>query len=1011
MKTSHDMTRDSNHAEHARAEVHNIETELWDASRKVHQLAVLSDTMPLYREVMIRATLLLLNAICICSSYKETINLARGKPATASSVIGPLPRVATDGLPNTDWGSGSCFAVTEGDYHPWWQVDLEAYSEVFEVAVTSRSDCCPERLHDFTLEVLRKNPATSTSARSVLCGTYNGAVTEPGKTASVKCIGSVRGRYVRLRGTKDSEGDILQFCEVKVFGSIIADGRYNLARGKPATASSVYLPLPRVATDGLPNTDWESGSCFHVAVVGDYHPWWQVDLEAYSEVFEVAVTSRSDCCTRRLHDFTLEVFRRNPATSTGARSALCGTYNGAVTEPGKTASVKCIGSVRGRYVRLSGTKDGEDDILQFCEVKVFGSIIADGKHNLARGKPATASSVIGPSPRAAIDGLPNTDWKSGSCFAVVVGDDHPWWQVDLEAYSEVFEVAVTSRSDCCPERLHDFTVEVFRKNPATSTGAGSALCGIYNGAVTEPGKTASVECIGSVRGRYVRLRGTKDGEGDLQFCEVKVFGSIITDGRYNLARGKPATASSVIGPLPRVATDGLPNTDWESGSCFAVAEGDDHPWWQVDLEAYSEVFEVAVTSRSDCCPETLHDFTLEVFRKNPATSTGAGSALCGIYNGAVTEPGKTASVKCIGSVRGRYVRLRGTKDSEGDLLQFCEVKVFGSIITDGKYNLARGKPATASSVIGPLPRVATDGLPNTDWGSGSCFAVAEGDDHPWWQVDLEAYSEVFEVAVTSRSDCCPERLHDFTLEVFRKNPATSTGAGSALCGIYNGAVTEPGKTASVKCIGSVRGRYVRLRGTKDGEGDILQFCEVKVFGSIFADGKYNLARGKPATASSVYGPLPRVATDGLPNTDWESGSCFAVAEGDDHPWWQVDLEAYSEVFEVAVTSRSDCCQGDDHPSRQVDLGTYSEVIEVAVTSRSDCCPERLHDFTLEVFTKPGARGALCGTYHGAFAEPGKTVTVKCTRPIQGRYVRLSRKKNGEGDRLQFCEVKVFGYAF
>ncbi|XP_046550696.1 uncharacterized protein LOC124260427 [Haliotis rubra] len=451
-------------------------------------------------------------------------------------------------------------------------------------------------------------------------------------------------------------------------------------------------------------------------------------------------------------------------------------------------------------------------------------------------------------------------------------------------------------------------------------------------------------------------------------------------GTINLARGKSATASSVYGPPPRVATDGLPFTDWEYGSCFAVLEGDNHPWWQVDLEASSYVTEVAVTSRSDYRPERLHDFTLEVFDRNPATSTRARGALCGTYDGAVTEPGKTVTVKCVRRLRGRYVRLRMEKNGEDDVLQFCEVKVFGSIIPRGRFNLAIGKPATASSVNGPLPRVATDGLPNTDWGSGSCFAVIDGDNHPWWQVDLEAYSRVFEVAVTSRSDCCPERLHDFTVEVFRKNPATRTGVSGALCGTYNGAVTEPGKTVNIKCIRSARGRFVRLRGRKDGEDDVLQFCEVKVFGSIIPGGKFNLAGGKPATASSVFGPLPGVATDDLPYTDWEYGSCFAVAEGDNHPWWQVDL------------------------------GSFSKVIEVAVTSRSDCCPERLHDFKLEVFTKPGTRGALCGTYDGAIAEPGKTYTVKCTRPVKGRYVRLSGKKNGEGDLLQFCEVKVFGYA-
>ncbi|XP_067680078.1 uncharacterized protein [Haliotis asinina] len=480
--------------------------------------------MALHREVIIWTTLLLLNAVCTCSSYKGTINLARGKSATASSVYGPLPGVATDGLPYTDWEHGSCFAVIEGDNHPWWLVDLEAFSYVSEVAVTSRSDYRPERLHDFTLEVFNKNPATSTGARGVLCGTYDGAVTEPGKTVNIKCVRPVRGRYVRLRGEKNGEDDLLQFCEVKVLGSIIPGGRFNLARGKPATASSVYGPLPRVATDGLPYTDWESGSCFAV-LEGDVHPWWQVDLEVYSRVYEVSVTSRSDCCPERLHDFTVEVFRNNPLTSTGARGILCGTYNGAVTQPGRTVNVTCVQSVRGRFVRLRARKDGEDDLLQFCEVKVFGSIIPGGKFNLAGGKPATASSVYGPPPSVATDDLPYTNWEYGSCFAVAEADYHPWWQVDLGSYSKVIEVAVTSRSDCCPERLHDFTVEVFRKIPVISRAARGALCGTYDGAVAEPGKTVTVKCVRPVTGRYVRLRGKKNGQGDqFQFCEVKVFG-------------------------------------------------------------------------------------------------------------------------------------------------------------------------------------------------------------------------------------------------------------------------------------------------------------------------------------------------------------------------------------------------------------------------------------------------------------------------------------------------------
>ncbi|XP_067663516.1 uncharacterized protein [Haliotis asinina] len=166
--------------------------------------------------------------------------------------------------------------------------------------------------------------------------------------------------------------------------------------------------------------------------------------------------------------------------------------------------------------------------------------------------------------------------------------------------------------------------------------------------------------------------------------------------------------------------------------------------------------------------------------------------------------------------------------------QRCNIQRHGAIRCDDELsNIAENKTAYASSTYTRRVRAdaAVDGKGTAIWSSGSCFAVASGDMSPWWLVDLADVYIIVEVDVTSRKDCCPDRLHDFALDVLEADPRYHPKVTRQLCYMYNGAVKEPGKTVTIHCVSLVAGRYLRVSGKKKNRRtDVLQFCEVQVFG-------------------------------------------------------------------------------------------------------------------------------------------------------------------------------------
>ena len=57
-----------------------------------------------------------------------------------------------DGNSNNQYYGLSCTRTNE-EQNPWWRVDLEQETEVFEVNVVNRGDCCGSRLYGFEIRV------------------------------------------------------------------------------------------------------------------------------------------------------------------------------------------------------------------------------------------------------------------------------------------------------------------------------------------------------------------------------------------------------------------------------------------------------------------------------------------------------------------------------------------------------------------------------------------------------------------------------------------------------------------------------------------------------------------------------------------------------------------------------------------------------------------------------------------------------------------------------------------
>lgn len=147
-----------------------------------------------------------------------------------------------------------------------------------------------------------------------------------------------------------------------------------------------------------------------------------------------------------------------------------------------------------------------------------GSTNPPSSDNLALTGAATQSSTNqahGGAATRAIDNNTNGSWPEGSVTHTET-ETNPWWQVDLESSYSIDEIVVFNRTDCCTNRLSNYTVSVINSDGNTT----------FSKSFTSAPNPSIIIDAGGAIGQIIKVQ--INGNGTLSLAEVQVYGEAAT---------------------------------------------------------------------------------------------------------------------------------------------------------------------------------------------------------------------------------------------------------------------------------------------------------------------------------------------------------------------------------------------------------------------------------------------------------------------------------------------------
>ncbi|XP_002733531.2 uncharacterized protein LOC100376466 [Saccoglossus kowalevskii] len=147
----------------------------------------------------------------------------------------------------------------------------------------------------------------------------------------------------------------------------------------------------------------------------------------------------------------------------------------------------------------------------------------EGLRNIAVGKAASQSSTnpkVDGIASLAVDGIKDTDLRSGKSCTQTNKEFQPWWSLDLGSSQDVYQVIITNRQDCCSFRLKNAVVRVGDSpNPADNPVCGLQVLGKRS---RQEQVIMNCGCGDSMTGRYVSIQ-LMDKTQIMHLCEVEVM--------------------------------------------------------------------------------------------------------------------------------------------------------------------------------------------------------------------------------------------------------------------------------------------------------------------------------------------------------------------------------------------------------------------------------------------------------------------------------------------------------
>ena len=646
-----------------------------------------------------------------------TTNLAFGKPATQSGTqLGADADRAVDGNTNGNFWNANSVSLTNWVGNAWWEVDLQNVSQIDEINLWNRTDCCENLFADFYIFV-SNTPFTSTNLNTTLnqSGVSSYLISGEAGYPTTQAI-NASGRYVRVQLTGTS---YLAIAEVEVIGCIDNSGG-------PIDQTISFDPIQNKLTTDNP--------------------------------FDVSATATSGLAV----SYSIV---SGPATVSGNTITLIGTEGTVVVAADQAGNAQ---------FNPATTVTQSFDVI---EPQVGSCAVVS---NLALNKPATQSGTqLGAEASRANDGDNNGDFWGGNSISLTNWTSNAWWEVDLQALGNIETINLWNRTDCCQDLFGNFYVFV-SDVPFTSESLNGTMNQAGVSSYLEAGAAGIPTTININRsGRYVRVQlvgtsylaiaevevmGCIDNSGGpidqtITFDPIlnklttaapftvsanassglavsytivsgpaTVSGNTITltgtegtvtvrasqagNAQYNpaldvdqsfdvteppvglcsstsnLGIGKIATQSGTqLGAEAGRAIDGNTDGNFWATQSVTLTNWVGQAWWEVDLEEISNIDEIKLWTRTDCCTEHFADFYVFV-SDVPFTSTDLNTTLNqpGVDNYYVA--GEAELPTALSIVRtGRYVRVQITGFS---YLAIAEVEIMGCANTnlvDGNSNI------------------------------------------------------------------------------------------------------------------------------------------------------------------------------------------------------------------------------------------------------------------------------------------------------------------------------------
>ncbi|XP_038066115.1 uncharacterized protein LOC119736164 [Patiria miniata] len=287
-----------------------------------------------------------------------------------------------------------------------------------------------------------------------------------------------------------------------------------LSRGRPSIQSSTPAPARgEYGVDSEPRT--------RASTAYEFQPWWMVDMGGTFSLEEIVITACAPGAGKT--ELTGAQFRVGVSQAID-EGTLCGSP---VREPaGESTSLTILCPNNMPSARYLGMKiDGENGVLGFCDIVLDAD---GGPSPMLVGRPTWQSSVLARNASLCVDGLVGVHEADLTCCQTDEESDS-WWQVDLGEVVTVTMVVISPFPDLTKwTDMAGATIAVGNDDDPFVLSA--ETCG---GALAvedlQKHRPLLVECVPSVNGRYVFIRGNNK---PVSMCEVEVFGRAKGDVFY-----------------------------------------------------------------------------------------------------------------------------------------------------------------------------------------------------------------------------------------------------------------------------------------------------------------------------------------------------------------------------------------------------------------------------------------------------------------------------------------------